>query len=227
MDDKTKKNIKILIVIFLVCLLLTIGLLLVKKSSQKEKKVLEEYSYLIEKETDFSSNVDKGLLPIINLKGSDIEKINEEIITKYYEIAYTEYDIFRYEYYVHDDILSILITLTYVDNTEYGKIEYYSYNINTKTNKSLSKEELLEYLNIDLTKFNNNVENRIKEYYNQDTLKDQINYREYKEALNFNESNERLVVKDQKIYCYISLNVTKSLITYQGNINEIEVIDLK
>lgn len=227
MDDKEKKSLKILIIVLVVFLILTIALSILKKANQKEDKVLDEYAYIIEKETDYSINEDKGLLPLINLKGSEVEKANAEIIDKYYEVSYTKKDTFKYEYSTYKDILSLFITITYVDNSEYGRIEYYVYNVNTKTNDVLTNEELFKDLGLDSTDIKDTINSRIKEYYNMDNLRNELSLDEYKKAINYSEENNKIIIREDKLYCYMMLNPTQSLISYQGNINQIELTKLK
>lgn len=141
MDKEEQKGTKKIIILLVVLITATIALFLLKNYMDKDNKILNAKDYIIEKETEYSKDETKGLLPLINLKGNEIEKINNEILGLYYGIAYKEYDIFKYEYNLHDDILSLLITITIVDDSEYGKIEYHSYNINVKDNKVLNNNE--------------------------------------------------------------------------------------
>lgn len=225
MEEENKKKIKLFVIIAIVLILIIIILYLISKSNNKGDKVLIASDYIIERETTYSKN--KGPLPIINLKGDEINEINNEIISKYYSVVPNKYDEFKYEYYTYKNILSILITVTYFDDSEYGAIEYYSYNIKIDENKPLSDKELYSYLKLDAKEINNTINKKLNFYYNQDFLKEDISYEEYKKIINYNESNNELVIKDNTLYCYNVLQVTQSLIEYKGNINEIKIKELK
>jgi len=227
METDNNKNKKILIVISIVFVILTIALIVVKQNLKKENKALSQKDYIIAKETDYSDKENKGLLPKINLKGKDIEKINNEIITNYYNVAYTENDIYSYDYSTYKNVLSLYITIVYVDNSEYGRIEYYAYNINTDTNEVLSNKELLKVLSLDEKEINEKINKQLKKYYHYDELNKTISFDDYKKAINYNDKNNKYIIKNNTLYCYNSLNTTKSLLTYQGNINEFVLTNLK
>jgi len=226
MDKEEQKRTKKIIILLVVLITATIALFLLKNYMDKDNKILNAKDYIIEKETEYSKDETKGLLPLINLKGNEIEKINNEILGLYYGIAYKEYDIFKYEYNLHDDILSLLITITIVDDSEYGKIEYHSYNINVKDNKVLNNNELIESLDISNVKLKNEIENRLKKYYSMDSLNSNNSYEEYKETLGYDFKNVYLYINENKLYAYITLGLTPGLLEYEGNINEILISEI-
>lgn len=226
MDKEEQKGTKKIIILLVVLITATIALFLLKNYMDKDNKILNAKDYIIEKETEYSKDETKGLLPLINLKGNEIEKINNEILGLYYGIAYKEYDIFKYEYNLHDDILSLLITITIVDDSEYGKIEYHSYNINIKDNKVLNNNELIESLDISNVKLKNEIENRLKKYYSMDSLNSNNSYEEYKETLGYDFKNVYLYINENKLYAYITLGLTPGLLEYEGNINEILISEI-
>ena len=95
--------------------------------------------------------------PIINISGSpEVEYINEEIKGIYEEYD-DEYNHKEYNYYLSNDIVSLVISIE--DNT--GFVNYDVYNINTNTGKTVSNSELLEIKQIDETTFLN----KLKECY--------------------------------------------------------------
>lgn len=220
MEQEINKNKKILIILLIIFTIIT-AILIILNDSKKESKALKEQDYIIEKETNYSKT--KGLLPLINLKGKDIEKVNNEIINNYYKAAYKENDTFYYEYSIQKDILSILTIVTYTDDTEYGKIEYYAYNIDIKTNKLLKNEEVLKKFDLDIKKYETKINDRLKVYYGLDNLKEELNYKMYLERLNYDKKNNKVYIKDKNLYVYISISPTQSLTGYKGNINEIKL----
>lgn len=217
----SKKNKKVNI--FIIIILIVIIMMFVFIYNNKTDKVLKGEKYILEKSSD-NSDVK---LPIVNLVGEDIDYVNKEIINVYYSVLYNENDFFQYEVDIYDNILSLLITATYSDDSEYGTIKYYSYNIDVRTSELLTDKELYNYLNINYTVVDTSINNKLKDYYNNDLLKKNISYNEYLEVINYNKTNNKLFIKDNKLYCYNVINLTSSLIKYNGNINEFEITNLK
>lgn len=217
---------KYIIIASLIVILIVVILLIILNDKDSEK-VFVGHDYITLKEVEGVTDESKSKIPIINLVGEDIDIANAEIIQKYYSILYNPDDLFEYEVNSYKDILSLLITITYIDDSEYGTIEYYSYNINTKTNQLLNNKELYDYLNIDSNVINANVNRKLKDYYNKDALKQDITYEEYLEIINYTESKNVFFVKNNKLYCYNVIGVTPSLIEYTGNTNILASIDLK
>ena len=225
-EKENKKKIGIFIIIVVVLILITIVLSLILKDNKKADKTLAASDYIIERETSYSDI--HGNIPIINLKGEEIDKINNEIISKYYSVAYNQNNYYDAEYYIYKDVLSLFITLTYEDNSEYGTIEYYSYNINLDDNKVLSNNELYKYLGLNKDDMNQVIDNKLNSYYSNDSLNQELSFEQYKDTINYKEENNKLVIRDDKtLYCYTSLGLTYDLISYQGNKNEIIMTELK
>lgn len=222
--EKTKKQKKILIITLTVLALITIVLTIVSKSIGPNNKTLKGQDYIIEKETEYK---DKGLLPRINLNGKEIDEINATIIEKYYSIAHTEYDTFNYEYFVYKDILSLHIIVTYTDDSEYGNMENLTYNIDVENTKVLSNDEVIDKLGLKKENINKKIEDRLEKWYNSDSLKEQLSYEEYKKKLDFDKSKNSLFIRDNKLYYYIPIYVTQDLLSYEGNIYEVELEKLK
>lgn len=218
---------KKIIIISIIVVILTIIALVLTNVKNKNHKTLSEHKYIIEKTTDFTNDEFIGKLPIINLNSKDIQKINNDIMDQYYECAYNDNNIFYYEYYVYKDILSLMIRITKADDTQYGSIEYYIYNINVKNEKQLSDDELLKYLKVSEEELNNNIKNQLKKYYDTDELKNDMTYDNYIQYIKYNSKNNKLVILNKTLYVYTTFNLTRSLIDYPGNINEIEITELK
>ena len=219
-----KKNIIIIAIVVIVLSIITFTL---TREKNKNHKTLSEYNYIIEKETDFTNNELIGKLPIINLNSKDIQKINNEIMKEYYECAYGEDDVFYYSYSVYKDILSLIIRVTKTDDTQYGTIEYHIYNINVKNEKQLSDEDLLKYLKVSNEELTQAINNQLKKYYEADDLKKDMSYDKYVSYIKYSSSNNKLVIKDKSLYVITTFSLTRSLIDYPGNINEINITRLK
>lgn len=227
MIKENKKQILIFTIITLSLILITVVLsLLLNNNKNKAEKILIDQDYIIEKETKYSEL--HGKMPFINLKGKEIEKINNEILSNYYSTVSSKDNIYIAKYHIYKDILSLFITISLDDGSEYGNIKYYSYNVNVKTGNVMSNKDLHKYLDLKSTTINEKIENKLKSYYEKDSLKKELTFEEYKETLNYKEDNNRLVIKeDNTLYCYNSLGLTHDLISYQGNKNEIMSIKLK
>lgn len=225
--EKNKKLVKTLIILIVICSAITIGLNMFNKKNETNK-ALANYEYIIEKDTEYSSNEKKGKLPVINLKGEEIDKINNEIVKKYYGVAYTKEDIYTYEYTIYENILSLFIKITYVDDSsEYGTLEYYSYNINLDTNKPLTNSELVKELDLNESNVNDEINSRIKKYYALEQGDQKLSLEQYKTKINYSEETNKYMIRDKVLYCYMALRPTQGLLTYKGNTNEIELANLK
>ena len=225
--EKNKKLVKTLIILIVIFSAITIGLNMFNKKNETNK-ALANYEYIIEKDTEYSSNEKKGKLPVINLKGEEIDKINNEIVKKYYGVAYTKEDIYTYEYTIYENILSLFIKITYVDDSsEYGTLEYYSYNINLDTNKPLTNSELVKELDLNESDINDEINSRIKKYYAIEQNNAEMSFEQYKTKINYSEETNKYMIRDDILYCYMALRPTQSLLTYKGNTNEIELANLK
>lgn len=227
MNEEEKSSLKVLIIILIIFLVIALVLFFFNNKNRKAEKAIDGNEYIIVKETEYSKDETKGKLPLINLKGKEIEDINEEIINNYFDIVNSEYDTYQYEYYVYKDILSLFITITKYDDSEYGNINYYSYNINTKTNEILTTDALIKYLKIDKEEITTTINAKIKDYYLTDSLNKEISLEEYKNKINYKYENISLVLKEKELYGYISLTTTKDLTNHQGNINEFNLYKIK
>ena len=224
--EKEKNNKKTLIIILVVFVVLTIILLVLKNNTSNEK-ALTNYEYIIEKETNYSDDESKGKLPVVNLKGKDIEKINEEIMRNYYDIGYLDKYDYRYEYSVYEDILSLRIDITNIDGSEYGTSTIYVYNINTKDGTLLNNQDLLDHFEITGNIIDKKVEERFKNFYQQDELKETTDYNDYLASLGYDKTKNKLFIRDNTLYVRITFRgLTQSLLTYKENIYEVKIQEL-
>lgn len=94
-------------------------------------------------------------VPQINIKSEDVEKINKSILDKCEEslkksneeqIIDFDYEGLEYQYYENGDIVSLVMIIQ-----QEGGHYYDIYNINTKTGKQISNEEIAEIKKIKIT----------------------------------------------------------------------------
>lgn len=221
--EKEKNNKKTLIIVLVVFVILTVVLLVLKNNASHEK-ALTNYEYIIEKETNYSDDESKGNLPVVNLKGKDIEKINEEIMKNYYDVGYLDEYYYQYEYSVYEDILSLKIDITDIDGTEYGTSTIYVYNINTKDGTLLNNQDLLDHFEITGNIIDKKVEEKFKDFYQQDELKDTTDYNDYLVSLGYDKTKNKLFIRDNTLYVRITFKgLTQSLLNHKENIYEVKI----
>ena len=108
-------------------------------------------------------------VPKININSDDVTKINSEIdkeITSKAKESITEIKngtsigLFKiyYNYYINDNVLSVLIGLEYDANIS----TYYTYNIDIKTGKRMSNEDILKIKNMTKKQFEEKLANAYK-----------------------------------------------------------------
>lgn len=104
--------------------------------------------------------------PYININSKEINKINEEIIYKYYSVIENQYSTMNYEYSINNNVLSLIIKIINKDSKDdYEKKEYISYSINIKEKQLISNNDLLEKYNLSQIEINNLVYNELKNAY--------------------------------------------------------------
>ena len=176
-EVKKKKKIEIslgmaifLFAIFLVIIVgVIVGAILINKN--KDKVVVNEeiiqvnangivYTAFEEKSEGYSYSI-----PKINIDSEDVEKINNEIEEKIIKKAKEEVEYSKefeegfvgepanisYNYYINSEILSLVIEQGYV----YDYIEYMVYNVNIKTGKKCTNEEVVAFKGISANEFTN------------------------------------------------------------------------
>lgn len=176
-----KKN-RVIIIVILVFLIIILSIIIaLKKSSNKEEnEFASEYENEIQKtqiDEDIKTNDDilkedmvytqtkiKNFeYPIINIESEDAKLLNSEIRGHYGFSSESELvglSEISYEYYLNDNILSVVIK-------KGGKQSIYanSYNINTKTGKTVKGEEIISKINTPKKEIKDNILNAVEEEY--------------------------------------------------------------
>lgn len=116
------------------------------------KKIIPLFEY----DDYFANKYHEVTIPQINIDTYTVKKLNKEIYDKFYTIVRTlEYDEegtdywnITYEYYCHEDILSILIDYTY--GWQYGEWqeEYFIYHYDIENDRVLSYTDYLDALGV-------------------------------------------------------------------------------
>lgn len=167
LDDNAKKKIVIAMGILLIVLIIVYysinnrSLSYSKIKNDKNKSVV----YTITEKVDKKAFTKK--IPYLNLNFDITENINREVDEYISLLKDEEEATISYNYEINGEVLSYLIKMVdYSD--EYGPIVYFkSYNINLKTEKLVSDQELLEIFNYSYNDVEKSIEKGFKKYYNE------------------------------------------------------------
>jgi len=217
--EENNNGMKKVIIVIAVFVAIFVALTFINKTfMNKGDKILSQYDYIIEKETEYSNNEDIGKLPYINLKGSAIQEINNEIMEKYYAVAYDNDTFFSFNYTVHHNILSVTINIVNPDSSEYGKVEFLTYNIDIKKSKVLTNQELLSKLDLTEQDVMDALDSHYRSFYDSDDLKTTMSYQAYKEMLLSNDDENKIYISDSSLYVYREIKLTYSLVNSNHNL---------
>ena len=97
------------------------------------------------KNNDFNINV-----PCINIDGSSIKSINEDINSYVEDFIYNEMLNLSYEYNLNGKVLSLVIKVMDYNTKDVPKAYFKTYNINLETLELISDEELLNVYEVSL-----------------------------------------------------------------------------
>ena len=202
-EEKIKLRKKLLIIGGLVVFAILISLYantFKKDALQTIKETKNKNLIYTVKERTVDGN--KSEVPIINIEGENIDKLNKDIenfVNKYYS---NPTSIISYSYDVSDKILSLVVKVAYFDKVYYP--DFRTYNINLSDLSVLSDEDLLTKFNLteEDVYFYNDVLN--KGYYSGEC--------DYNCFLYFRGDKDYLddihyYIKNNKLYVYKAFNV--------------------
>lgn len=164
MDNKKK-----IIIVFIVTIIIIISVILLSNSTNKDY----DYDSLKEDSTnDFVYTVDSEksdgffvYVPYINLKGSSIENINEEIDSYMEEFINGDMIRSNYEYEINGKVLSLVIKTIDYGSDDIPLIYFKTYNINLSNGELISDEELLSSYNLTIDDVSSSIEKQFKYFY--------------------------------------------------------------
>ena len=229
-----KKN-KIMIIIIIVLIVLTI--LLMVLSNNKISNNISDYYVSNLRANDINNidvsacNIDEVLknnkIPYFNLNSQVYNDINKEILTDFFLRTCYQNGEMTYEKNISDDILSLILTISYEDADDTSYLEYKTYNINLDNNTLITNENLLNKYNITLSNINNILKSTFTKYYlyekkngnydskfNFNDFLDEIGY----QNLSYNDLN--LYLENNTLYLYVTYNTTE-LMALDNNYPEI------
>lgn len=168
-EDEKRISYIILFSIIGLSLIIAIGYLIFSDKTVNKIDSTKEYVYT----TDTSSSnlsPEVSQLPVINLDTDEIVNINSTISNKYNEIIKTNGNSFTYGYSVTDDILSIIIKVSDLKNTyKINEVSFISYNINVKSGKIISDDEMLKKFSITKNDIESIIKSRFEKFYKEET----------------------------------------------------------
>lgn len=182
-----KSNNKI-IAIIIMAVSASIGLLFLLINNKYDySKLLEDTKYDIVYD---KITTEKDKVPYINMNNEVSKEINQEIDFIYENYLLFSPDGFSYKYNISGSILSIIITayVVHPESSHYDII-YKSYNIDLKTSKLLTNNEILKRFKITEEKMkyflNNKFYNYYKDLYNNGYFtEEQCSFKEFLESKN-------------------------------------------
>ncbi len=152
-------------------------------------------------------------LPQVNSSSNDVDAIND-LLENLYNKYTKEGSKFNYKKFENNDVISLLVIIDEYRSDRYVK-KYLSYNIDKKTNKFLTNEELLKLYNSDLEQVKEKVNKRLNVYYTEEGQEgyfeknecDYECYLSYMRGIDILVDNISLIVEDNKLVAYINLNI--------------------
>ena len=209
--NKLDNSKKISIVVgFSLVLIILIIVYAINRNDGVNFDVTKEYSDKELVYTDDTIEIDELFhidVPHINIQGSFIKNINEDI--KSYIDDYTSKTmvLVSYEYNVNGEVLSLVIKAVDYGNEDTGPIAYFkTYNINLETNELVGDEELLNLYGTTLADVSSAIEKQFKYWYedlaNQGYLEEECDYEcflEYREVEDYTEDISYYIEKGKLI----------------------------
>ena len=221
MKDK-KKTIIILIIIAVIVIATQIILNIL---TPKNKVLISTYVKTLTPD-DININIpcDKQILkenqiPYFKVSNTLYDSINKDILENSllrvcYQNGYMSYDIS-----LNDNILSLIVYISYETDNELANIEYKTYNINTDTNQIVNNQELLNKYNLTVNQINTKVLTELNKYYNYEkenelvdqniTFSDYLNILEYKTVTLNNLS--LFIDKKNDLYIYKDFSLSEGM----------------
>lgn len=199
---------RIMLLFGLIIFILTLIFIRSVTNKNAKDKIVTNKEYIVTiKELSTKNNL-KSEIPFINIKINNIDNINNEIS----KFIYNETIVFNrsvsYEYYVQkNEILSLLITSKeYLTTNELALVKYKSYNIDLKSKKLLTNEELLQKYDLLQEDFDDLYTREMKQFY-KDALVEEFtdgycDFEAYVKYHELDDGQESYFVNNNEIYYY-------------------------
>lgn len=142
-------------------------------SKKQENKDFVYTGYDLKNEDENFYQIDVNI-PIINIDSQEIEEINSQIKSEFYDTAntimrkmdgYTVYTV-NYNAYFYDDIISIVIKSSLKEKDENEKVTIKTYNYKVTDNSLINLSDLIEKTENSKSKVQRKINDEIKKYNN-------------------------------------------------------------
>lgn len=178
-------------------------------NNKTKLKIYASDNYVYIKDTYSYDEAFISELPYINIKGDDIKKINIELINEYYKVIEFGEQMMKYDYYINDNILSLIVKLYYLEAPDVQP-DIYVYNVDIEEGRLLAKSDLLTIFNISNYDVTEIISGQLKDYYNYEIRNEYIskdcNYDCYlSDIYALPLDTYDLYVKDNTLYAYKNL----------------------
>ena len=188
---------KIIIISSILIILLIILEIIVNTLKPSNQVLISSYVEKLKKDditlNDNSCNLDYVLkynnIPYFSLNNETYNKINKEIIYDFLLRTCYQNGEIDYDASLNDNILSVIVTISYETDDDMAYLEYKTYNIDITKNELITNKSLLAKYNITLNDVINVVLKRFKEFYEYELshnwLDNNITFNDYLEILGY------------------------------------------
>lgn len=161
----------------LLCFLLIVVLLIIYSCIKDgdEEKIFSSENYVYTAESYEHDNYLTSSRPYINIMGDEINNINMDLISKYYEVITLDDKMMAYDYYESNEVLSLIVKIYYKEAPDSYPSETYIYNIDLNSKKLMSKHDLLRKYSVTTNDVSQIITEEIREYYNYEKRNGYIN----------------------------------------------------
>lgn len=223
--NENKKTIIIISVFVIFIIILNI----IVNSTEKNNQVLIN-TYIRKLDTndikltnytcDIESTIKYNNIPYLKLNNPTYNEINKEILTNsLLRSCYQEGEI-NFETSLNNNILSLLVNISYETNHEFAYVEYKTYNINTKTNTKMTNQQILNTYNLTLQDVNNKVTSHFLNFYKYEKdnnyIENTISFNQYLNILDYKTitlNNMNLYIdKENDLYLLKNYTLSRGMI---------------
>ena len=226
---------KKLFIVLIIMIILIIVLYFITKDNNNNNNILVT-NYVSNLETkDITMKIDacdidnvlkENNVPYFKLENQIYKDINQDILTNFFlRTCYQDGQI-DYDVSINNDILSLILTISYEEADDASYYEYKTYNLNLKNNTKITNEELLNKYNINIDTVNNIFISKLTDYYNyeKNNSRSELSFNQFLQEIDYQKitlDNINLYIdKDNKLYFYKTYKVTQ-LMAFDENYPEV------
>ena len=224
MKNFIQKNKKTIIIILILIIFVIVLNIVLNHFNTKNKILISSYvKTLTENDVDNlpcnKSILDENKIPYFRLSNTLYDKINEEILENFLLRACFQNGYIDYNVSLNDNILSLILYISYESDNELTNLEYKTYNIDIQTNTTISNQKLLNRYNLSVKDVNNKVVNYLNNYYVYEKENDLIDtgtsFSKYLNILNYKTSSlsdmNLYIDKNNDLYIYVDYSLSEGM----------------